>query len=777
MAPCRALEALQRRPAAEQQPSSGGVSAFAGVPSEGFGGDGSPASEARLAYPMGIDADDAGNVYIADARNARVRVVRSGFQIDVRLGTGGESLALVVAEDGALTLGGRPVRSGDEVTAANGNSYSLTAGTDGGVVATFLPETQRVSLAGGEVSLTRDEDGIWRIGDDPVENGHRHLHQGTEYVLELADGSWGLAQYTVETVAGTTHVAAEGIPATSAVLLAPTDVVLDPAGNVYVVEWLGHRVRKILASGVITTLAGTGDWGISGDGGPAVQAQLNHPVAIASDSDGNVYVAERDGHRLRKIDASGVITTVAGTGDWGDERDGGPASDAALARPLGLASDSEGNVYVSSRNKIRRIDQSGIITTFAGTGQRGSIGDGGSAVTARLPDPHGISFDAAGNLYVAGWDSNRVRRIETTGVVTTLAGAGELGYSGDGGSATEARLHHPLGIAADSAGNVYVTEDGGGRVRKIDAGGLITTMAGTGDSGFGGDGGPATNSRVSPFGIAAGTDGSLYIAEPWNRRIRRIDESGIITTFAGIGYPERVDGLASEAQLEAPRGVAVHASGDLVFGEWGRLWKLNTAGEVARLNLTAAEGDPDLEGIEDIALDTAGNLYVAEQDGRRISRINATGVMSRFAGTGERGTSGDGGPASEARLEHPRGVAVDSLGNVYIADRGGDRIRKVDGSGAISMFADPGIEIAQGSIATDTTGSVYVGGDRRILRIDTDGAMSTIAGTGENGYNGDGRPARSARFSVSGLSVDQSGDAWFADRIGRRIRVLRRQLY
>lgn len=378
---------------------------------------------------------------------------------------------------------------------------------------------------------------------------------------------------------------------------------------------------------------------------------------------------------------------------------------------------------------------------------------------------------------------------------------------------------------------MYVGEDGGGRVRKIDASGLVTTFAGTGDSGFRGDGGSATGARVNPFGVAASTDGTVYLAEPWNGRVRRIDRSGTITTFAGGGEVGSGEGIAAEALLDAPRGIAVQTSGDEVFGEWGRLWKLNAAGEVARLYLTANEGDADLEGVEDIAVDTSGNLYVAERSGHRISRIDTAGTITRFAGTGERGTSGDGGPASEAaldtpvavavdslgnvyvvdrdahrvrkvdptgtigtfagtgergisgdggpataaRLESPRGVAVDSLGNVYIADREGHRIRRVDGSGTISFFADQEIQITHGSIATDTDGNVYAGGDRRIRRIEADGAVSTIAGTGEDGYGGDGGPARSARFSVSGLAVDQAGNVWFADRISRRIRVLRKQ--
>ena len=813
--------------------AAGSISAFAGVEREGYGGDGSPAEEAQLAYPMGVFADAGGRIYIADSLNARIRLARSGFQVAVPLGASGASVALVVEDEGVLTLGGKPLLSGSEVQTANDLSYTLTQDSDGAIIATFVPQTQRVSLAGADVALTRGEDGLWRVGETPVENGHRHLHGGQEYVLELLGGDWRLAEYVVETVAGTTDVPTDGIPATSSWLWAPSDVAVDSAGNVYVPEWRGHRVRKVDPSGSITTIAGTGHWGYSGDGGPATEARLNHPFAVAVDAGGNVYVAERDGHRVRKIDSSGVITTFAGTGQRGEGGDGGPATQAPLPRPLGLSVDSDGNIYVASENRVRRIDGDGIITTFAGTGDRGSIGDGGLAVAARLADPHGLAFDTTGNLYVAGWDSNRIRRIDTVGGIATFAGTGERGFSGDGGQATLARLHHPLGVAVDPAGNVYVGEDGGDRVRRIDTAGIVTTVTGMGTSGYDGDGGPATRARISSaFGVAAGADGSVYVADTWNHRVRRVDATGTITTFAGRGYRSLTGGMTAEALLDAPRGVAVRASGELLFGEYSSVWTLNAAGEVARLAVQYEEGTPRLEDIEDIALDNAGNLYVAEEgahrvrridlagrvtpfsgtgtagysgdgspateaqidhpvglaidsvgnlyvaerNGHRVRKIAPSGLITTFAGTGESGTSGDGGPATEARLNSPRAVAVDVRGNVYIADRSGHRVRKVSPSGVITMFANPGIKIAPGAFATDQDGSLYAGGDRQILRFDADGVASTIAGTGQDGYYGDLGPALSAELSAAGIAVDGSGDVWFADRIARRIRVLRRQV-
>ena len=496
-----------------------------------------------------------------------------------------------------------------------------------------------------------------------------------------------------------------------------------------------------------------------------------------------------------------------------------------------MAVDSQGNVFVAARDKIRRIDQSGITTTVAGTGYRGYSGDGGLAVNAELGEPHGVAFDAADNLYFADWQNNRIRRIDTTGVITTFAGTGELGSSGDGGPATQARLHRPLGVSVDAAGNVYLAEDGGGRIRRIDAAGVITTVAGTGTSGFSEEAGIATEVEVNPLSVAAAADGSVYVADTWNGRVRKIDGSGMLSTLAGTWGPEPVGGPANEVLLDHPRGVVVRASGELVFGEWGSLWTLDAAGQVARIELTADEGETHLEGVEDIALDAAGNLYVAEREGRRIRRIDSVGRITPFAGTGDSGTGGDGGPATEAQFDRPVGVTVDSLGNVYVADReshrvrridvagiittfagagdrgsSGDRglateaklespvavaagpggtvfiadswgwrIRRVDSSGSINTLAEPGSGTSHGALATDSAGRVYAGGGRQVRRIDADGAVSVIAGTGEGGFSGDGGPALSAGFSVSGITVGRSGDVWLADRVSRRIRVLRRQ--
>ena len=214
-----------------------------------------------------------------------------------------------------------------------------------------------------------------------------------------AYGIWGLAEYAIETAVGVTDAAVDGIPATAAFLRSPSDVAVDRDGNLYLTEWHGHRVRKIDPFGIVSTLAGTGDWGFSGDGGQATQAMLNHPFAIAADALGNLYVAEREGKRIRRIDPSGVITTFAGTGVRGYSGDGGPATLARLEHPLGVATDSAGNVYVAEDDgeRVRKIDGSGVITTYAGAGDED---DGSPAAEARVR-PFGIAADTLGNIWFA----------------------------------------------------------------------------------------------------------------------------------------------------------------------------------------------------------------------------------------------------------------------------------------------------------------------------------------------------------------------------------------
>jgi hypothetical protein len=365
-----------------------------------------------------------------------------------------------------------------------------------------------------------------------------------------------------------------------------------PAFLVVGMTALSHSLMSLAAEeapppGTITTVAGTGQRGFSGDGGPAVQARLNWPVGVVADATGNVIFADGQNNRIRKVSLNGTITTIAGTGVAGFSGDGGPATEARLDRPVWLALDGAGNLYFSqwAHHRVRKVGPEGLITTVVGSGPTTSevagdfSGDGGPATAARLDTPEGLAVDAAGNLFIADLGNQRIRKVSPDGIITTVAGTGEAGYSGDGGPATQARLNGPLGLAVDGAGNLFFTETGigsttsaGVRVRKVSTDGIITTVAGTGETGFSGDGGPATAARlIFPQGVAVDTAGNLFIADNDNYRVRKVDPSGTISTVAGMGRkPYAGDGvLATATGLRGPVAVAVDAAGNLLISDTG----------------------------------------------------------------------------------------------------------------------------------------------------------------------------------------------------------------
>lgn len=347
------------------------------------------------------------------------------------------------------------------------------------------------------------------------------------------------------------------------------------------------------------------------------------------------------------LHGQGIITTVAGNGTAGFTGDGGPATSAEIggyAQPLGMAVDNQGNVYVmdGGSNRIRKVDEHGIINTVAGGGNGPGLGDGGPAINAQI-GPQGIVFDSAGNMYIAG--GNLVRKVNPAGIISTIAGnvlAGPF-FSGDGGPAVSAGLS-ASNVAVDGAGNVYISDIINNRIRKIDKNGIITTVAGSGAQGYSGDGGPATKAALFlPQGLAADKAGNLYFADN-AVHVRKVDTSGIITTIAGDGTPISI----SEGVLATKTGMT-----------------------------------PTF-----VAVDGAGNLFIADTGGGRVRKIDASGIINTVAGKIAPSLDlGDGGPATNAYLTNPTGVAVDNAGNLYIADTNHFRIRKVTGVAAVVAAA------------------------------------------------------------------------------------------
>jgi hypothetical protein len=330
----------------------------------------------------------------------------------------------------------------------------------------------------------------------------------------------------ISTVAGTgtTGYSGDGAAATAAQLNGPMSIAVDAGGNIYFADRNNFVVRKINTSGMITTIAGNHANAWSGDNGPATDAAISDITGVATDAAGNVYIADKSNNRIRKVDAAGIITTIAGTGTAGFAGDNAPATDALLNTPRGVATDAAGNVYIGDvgNQRIRKISTMGIITTVAGTGTAGYNGDHIPATDAQLHGPYNVAINAAGELYIADVDNQSIRKVATDGTITTVAGTGTAGYSGDGSAATAAALTEPISVATDPAGNLYIADAWNFRVRKVNPAGIINTVAGNGVAGFAGDGVPAVIAQLNdPYGIAVAA-GSLYIADFNNNRIRAV---------------------------------------------------------------------------------------------------------------------------------------------------------------------------------------------------------------------------------------------------------------
>jgi hypothetical protein len=366
----------------------------------------------------------------------------------------------------------------------------------------------------------------------------RRLYIGAVSVMSLLLSALpAQSQGTITTFAGNGAMAffGDGGQATAAALNQPTGLAIDSAGGVYIADYGNSRVRRVSPAGIISTAAGSGIYGAFGDGGPAISASFSNVAGIVLDSAGNLYIADVRNHRIRKVTPDGTVTAFAGTGLQGSSGDGGQAINATLNTPIALAIDAAGNLYIcdSSNHNVRRVNlASGIITTYAGNGVPAFAGDGTPAIAAALMFPLGLATDQAGNLYIADAGNNCVRKVNSGGFISTAAGSGSHpGFAGDGGFAAGALLNTPSGVAVDGSGNLYISDSGNNRVRKVDGRGVISTVAGTVTNGFSGDGGSATTALLNyPWGIAVDAAGAIYVADMVNNRIRKIAGSGATGT-------------------------------------------------------------------------------------------------------------------------------------------------------------------------------------------------------------------------------------------------------
>jgi len=622
-------------------------------------GDGAPALDALLSQAEGIAVDGSGVIYVADAADNRIRKITRDGKIQTLAGTGVAGFA----------------GDGGQAAAAQLNQpYGLAVDSSGNVYIADLgnARVRKVSVDG-----------------------------------------------TIQTVAGGGSMIASGsgaVPAINAQFLEPRNVAVDPNGNLYVSDFAANIVYTV-AGGALSIFAGNGNVGFSGDGSTAAQAQLKAPAGLASDGAGNVYIADSGNNRIRKVShgtitsvftttaPTGIAVTAAGTlyiassGYFGTQFAGigglTPAADVAV--------DNTGDVFVTENQFIREISTTGVNLVAGSGASRFFGGDGGQAAQARMHAPSGIAQDSAGNWYIADSANHRIRKINSSGVITTVAGTGTPGFKGDNGQASLAELNGPLSVAVDSLDNIYVADTGNNALRKITPAGLILTMS---------------TELNTPSYVAVGPDQSVYIADTGNNRVLRFTPAGSVSTVMLV---------------LAPAAVMLDAQGDVYVSTQTSVLKLSSAGvsSVVLDGLNAPRG---------LALTSTGDLLICETGSNVIRRVPHQGAAVVFAGNGVAGFSGDGGVATAAQLNTPEDLAVDATGDIWIADSANNRLRMLTETTAAfttsAMTIVNAASMATGPIAAGEIVSIFGSGlvpDETLVLFD--GQPATVFYAGANQIN------------------------------------------
>jgi serine/threonine protein kinase, bacterial len=614
---------------------------------------------------------------------------------------------------------------------------------------------------------------------------------------------------------GESGFSGDGGKATEAQLKIPANLTFDKKGNLYVCDRNNHRVRKIDTRGIITTIAGNGTAGFSGDGGKATEAQLNLPSGVVVDDKGNLYISDRSNDRVRVVNSKGIISTFAGNGKDEFKGDSGPATKAALSRPFGLALDKKGNLYIADRgnNRIRRVNPQGIIHTVAGDGGFFFMGDNGPAYRASVAGPTGVVVDDNGIMYIADRNNNRIRSVDTQGLIRTIAGTGQQHYNGDAEVARDTNLHLPFGVALDRDGKLLIIDRSHYRIRRVDPKrGSIETVAGNGIKMFAGDGGPAAGAKLSfPHGIVVDKQGRLLISDKGHYRIRRVSQGGTINTIAGNGIRGNIgdDLPALKASIYGATSLKLNSKGEMFIvspsGFTSVIRKIDEKGVMRKVLGTVDEAY--LESIakskykgkvqtgelaiittfSDIAFDHKDNMFISDRLNHQIRKVTPQGEITTIAGTGESAHYGDGGPASEASFRDPSALVTDKEGNLYIGDSANNLVRKIDTNGIVTTVAGNGKHENSGDggpalqagiknidyLGVSPAGELYIAGmnSHIVRKVTKDGNIEAVAGNGYQGFFGDGGPATKAMLkSPTAIAFDQKGNLYISDMGNSRIR-------
>lgn len=558
--------------------TNGLITTVAGDAMAGFYGNGGPSTAASLNGPSGVSADGRGNLYIADASNHRMRMAAAAASSNM--------IALSISNATTNNLGDYSVVVSDatgSVTSAPATLYMTPF---------FVQQPQSQSVWVGAAATFNET----AAGTTPL--GYQWSFNGTN-IDGATNASFTASNITISD-SGTYQVTATNafLPVLSTAALLTADYIIQaPAnegvtnggkaalsvsafGGPYTYQWQ-FKGTNLPVIGTISTAAGTGTNGNSGDQGPAVHANLSSPYGACLDSAGNLYLADYGNSTVRKVDPGGTITRFAGTGTSGFSGDGLAATHSQLFNPASVAVDQVGNLFIADLNncRIRKVTTNGILATVAGNGTAGFAGDSGPATNAALSYPAGVAIDGLGNIYIADTQNNRIRRVDTNGIIQTVAGTGVAAFTGDGGLAINAALRMPTGLAVDAAGSVFVGDSGNVRVRAISTNGIITTVAGNKNSGHTGDGGAATNATLlDPYSVSLDGAGNLFIAD-LGGYIREVATNGLITTLAGGGAANPGDGGTATNALLSPRAVAVDPGGAIFVADSGnyRIRKVTAA--------------------------------------------------------------------------------------------------------------------------------------------------------------------------------------------------------
>jgi sugar lactone lactonase YvrE len=780
------------------------ITTVAGNGNSGYSGDGGLATNASIMTPYGVTADNNGSFYFSDYSFCIRKVTVDGI-ITTFAGSGSSGFS----GDGGLATSASLKQPFGVCMDAFGNCFIADYGNN------------RVRMV--------DTNGI------------------------------------IRTVAGngTSGYNGDGGAATNASLYSPTGVAVDSQGNLFIADRNNNCIREVDTNGIITTVAGNGAAGFLGDGGMATNANLNHPFGVAADADGNLFIADSGNNRIRCVNSNGIITTLAGTGNAGYSGDGGPASNANLNFPSDVKVDRFGFIYFADVNnsRVRGIDPSGVITTVAGSATQGYSGDGGSPTTASLKLPFAIALDAFGSLLVCDMQNFRVRKVslgsrpilQLNNVTTNNVGTYQVAVTSLDGSVTSGVVNltvvlntspqHQLvisgspvsfGVAAYGQGpfayqwyfNTNTPVDGGTNAAltfnntSVDKAGVYSCVISSGGASVTSSGFslvvfslPSIVAQPSSVTVSAGNSTSFSVGVSgtgpftyqWRLNGTNLpDNNNIITRVAGINSSKNFSGdggLATVATMQSPSSLALDRTGNLYIVDQpnNRVRAVDTNGII---NTVAGGGSQQGDGVQAtnehlnlsgpgpacMALDSSGNYYFTESGNNRVRRVDTNGIVSTVAGNGNGGFSGDGGLALNAQLNNPTGIAVDKAGNVFIGDRNNLRIRKVGtngiittvaGNGTVGFSGDGGAAINAAlnfaGLAVDGAGNLLIAdlGNQRIRKVDSNGIINTIAGNGSQGFSGDNGFATNAALNTPyGVAVDVYNDVYIADYYNSRIRMV-----